>query len=74
MISMLISKIWKQIFEWNANELSNHTEEVKIFFKSNFINILLVSETHFTYRKGFKIHDLIVATRPDNRAQFALQY
>ena len=35
---------------WNANGLSNHTQEVEIFLKTYFIDIFLVSETHFTDR------------------------
>lgn len=55
---------------WNANGLSNHAHEVEVFLKSNFIDILLVSETHFTTKSYFKIQgfDIICANQPNNRA------
>ena len=47
-----------------------HTQEVEIFLKTNFIDILKVSETHFTDRSYFKIrdYDLIIANHPAKRA------
>lgn len=59
-----------RIAVWNANGLSSHTQETEIFLKTNFIDVLLVSETHFTQRTYFKIkeYDLITANHPDNRA------
>lgn len=56
---------------WNANGISNHTREVEAFLKTNFIDILLVSETHFTSRSYFRIsqYDLVTANHPENRAQ-----
>ena len=55
---------------WNANDLSNHYHEVELFLKTNFIDIFLISETHFTNRTYFKINgfDLIATNHPDNRA------
>lgn len=55
---------------WNANGLSNHTREVEAFLNLHFIDILLVSETHFTSRSHFKIrgYDLLHTNHPDNRA------
>ena len=44
-----------QITLWNANGLSQHVEEVKIFILNHNIDIMLVSETHFTERSHFKI-------------------
>ena len=32
----------------NANGLQNHIEEIKLFLNQNFIDIILISETHFT--------------------------
>jgi exonuclease III len=40
---------------WNANSLAQHKDEVKTFMDHNAIDILLVSETHFTDRSYFKI-------------------
>lgn len=55
---------------WNANGLSNHTQETEIFLKTNSIDVLLISESHFTSRSYFKIKefDLITANHPSNRA------
>lgn len=55
---------------WNANGLLNHTQEVEIFLKTNFIDILLISETHFTKKSYLKIKnfDLITANHPNERA------
>ena len=40
---------------WNANGLSNHNDELKAFLNSHNIDIMLISETHFTSRSYFKI-------------------
>lgn len=58
------------IAEWNANGISNHINEIELFLHNNFIDILLVSETHFTDKSYFRIkdYDLITANHPDNRA------
>lgn len=40
---------------WNANGLSQHKQEVEAFLKEQKIDILLVSETHFTDRNYFNI-------------------
>lgn len=55
---------------WNANGLSRHTLETEIFLKDNFIDIMLISETHFTDKTFFNIrnYDLIATNHPSNRA------
>lgn len=55
---------------WNANGISNHTQELSIFLNTHFIDICLISETHFTPRSYFKVrgYDLIATNHPDNRA------
>jgi hypothetical protein len=40
---------------WNANGLANHYQEVKSFLVNQQIDIMLVSETHFTNRNSFRI-------------------
>lgn len=40
---------------WNANGLSQHRNEIQHFLYSQHIDILLVSETHFTWKNCFKI-------------------
>lgn len=44
-----------KICYWNANGLSQHKHEVEVFLKSHNIQILLVSETHFTIKNCFRI-------------------
>ena len=55
---------------WNANGLSNHKNEIEIFLKTNFIDIFLISESHFTSKSYFKIsnYDLVTANHPSNKA------
>jgi hypothetical protein len=33
---------------WNANGLTQHTEEIKTFMYIHNIDVILISETHFT--------------------------
>lgn len=42
---------------WNANGLSQHRLEVQSFLIHNNIDVLLISETHFTNGNNFKIND-----------------
>lgn len=58
------------IAEWNANGVLNHINEIEIFLKHNFIDILLVSETHVTNKSYFHLHgyDIIMANHPDGKA------
>jgi hypothetical protein len=44
---------------WNANGLEQHKEEVKTFLINNHIDVLLISETHFTERTYFKIPNYV---------------
>lgn len=59
-----------RIAQWNANGLPNHKEDIKLFLEQNFIDILLVSETHFTDRTYFKIpkYKLYYTNHPDGTA------
>jgi exonuclease III len=53
---------------WNANGLLHHKDEIKIFLDHNAVDILLVSETHFTERSYFKIphYNTYFTNHPDN--------
>lgn len=55
---------------WNANGLSNHRQEVEAFLSINKIDILLISETHFTSKSYFKIngYNLVNTNHPDDAA------
>jgi hypothetical protein len=55
---------------WNANGLLQHKDEIKIFLDHNAIDILLVSETHFTDRSYFRIphYNAYFTNHPDNTA------
>jgi exonuclease III len=37
---------------WNANGLAQHKDEIQLFLRHNKIDILLISETHFTTKKS----------------------
>lgn len=47
------------IAQWNANGLLKHKDEIMLFLKQNFIDILLISETHFTEKSYFKIPNYV---------------
>lgn len=55
---------------WNANGLSRHALETEVFLNENFIDIMLVSETHFTSKTFLKIrnYDIVTSNHPSNRA------
>lgn len=59
-----------RIAQWNANGLQSHKEEIKLFLIQNFIDILLISETHFTDRNYFNIprYKLYQTNHPDGTA------
>ena len=40
---------------WNANGVSQHRLELQIFLNTEDIDIMLISETHFTHRSYFII-------------------
>ena len=44
-----------RIAQRNANGLQQHKEVVKLFLKQNLIDIILVSETHFTNKNHYSI-------------------
>lgn len=43
-----------KIVLWNANGLVQHVQELNMFLKLHLVDILLVSETHFTDRSFFR--------------------
>jgi exonuclease III len=55
---------------WNANGLVNHNQEVKLFISTHKLDIMLISETHFTDLNWFKIPNFTVycTNHPDNTA------
>jgi hypothetical protein len=58
-----------RIVAWNANGLSNHTQEIALFLSLNKIDILLVSESHTTSRTTIKLPNYVIyyANHPDDR-------
>ena len=60
-----------RIAVWNANGLSNHQNEINLFIKTHNIDILLISETHFSSKSYFNIrgYEIITANHPSGRAQ-----
>lgn len=59
-----------RLAEWNANGLLNHRQELLSFINTNKLDIILVSETHFTDRSYIKIPRFTVydTKHPDGRA------
>lgn len=55
---------------WNANGLAQHSQDIKVFITTHKIDIMLISETHFTDMNYFKIPNFVVysANHPDNTA------
>ena len=55
-----------RIAQWNANGLQTHKDEVKLFLNENQIDVLLISETHFTSKNHFTIpgYDLCCTNHP----------
>jgi exonuclease III len=55
---------------WNANGLSRHKEEVHLFLQEQYIDILLISETHFTAESYLTIpnYRLYHTNHPDGTA------
>jgi len=55
---------------WNANGLSNHVNEISLLLKTNAIDVMLVSETHFTSKSFFRVigYDTVRADHPSDRA------
>lgn len=56
---------------WNANGLSKHRQELEIFLNYHKIDILLISETHFTSKTFFRIkgYNLICSNHPADTAR-----
>ena len=55
---------------WNANGLCQHAQEINLFLQTFHLDILLVSETHFTERSHMKIpnYNIYYTTHPDETA------
>lgn len=55
---------------WNANGLGRHVDEVKLFIQTHKLDILLVSETHFTTRSHITIpnYNIYRTNHPDATA------
>lgn len=64
-----MSKLLK-IAIWNANGLSQHAQEMKAFINEHKLDIILVSETHFTNRSYFNIRNYTIydTKHPDGTA------
>jgi endonuclease/exonuclease/phosphatase (EEP) superfamily protein YafD len=49
-----------QLVLWNANGLSQHSDELKAFLTSRKIDIMLITETHFTQKSYLRISQYTV--------------
>ena len=41
---------------WNANSLAQHKFELELFLKQQQIDVMLISETHFTDKNGYNVY------------------
>lgn len=59
-----------KIAVWNANGLAQHIQHIKIFLLKQDIDIMLISETHFTKKSYFKIPKYVIydTQHPDGTA------
>lgn len=59
-----------KIVLWNSNGLSQHTLEITSFLNRHSVDILLVSETHFTQKSYLNIpnYSVLYTNHPDNTA------
>lgn len=59
-----------KIAAWNANGLSQHAEEVKTYIKNQNIDIMLISETHFTNKNFLTVpkYKIYHTPHPDGNA------
>ena len=55
---------------WNANGLAQHTTEVKTNIQTQNVDVMLISETHFTKRSYIKIpnYTIYATQHPDDTA------
>jgi len=58
------------ILQWNANGITNNTEELKLVLAEKNIDIALISKSHLTSSSKFKIfgYDCLQANHPDDSA------
>lgn len=58
------------IILWNANGISNNTNELQIALKENNVDIVLITESHITSRSKFNIfgYNCLKANHPDDSA------
>lgn len=56
---------------WNANGLCQHTQELQTFLNINNIDVMLISETHFTEKSyaKFKKYEIYHTNHPNGRAR-----
>lgn len=58
-----------KIVHWNANGLGQHSQEVKQYLKTENIDIMLISESHFTEKSYMKIpgYNIYNANHPNGK-------
>ena len=59
-----------RVAQWNANGLHPHIDEVKLFLNHNYIDVMLISETHCTDRTYCSIpqYNIYYTNHPDATA------
>lgn len=51
-----------KVATWNANGLANHSQEIKSFIINHNLDLILISETHFTNKTFFRMPQYTVYT------------
>jgi exonuclease III len=58
----MVDKMLK-LAAWNANGLTQHAEELKMFISTHNINFILISETRFTEKSYLKFLNIQSTTQ-----------
>jgi len=59
-----------KICAWNANGVSQHKQEIYNFLRNEEIDLMLISETHLTYKNNFSVsgYKFYKINHPDGKA------
>ena len=59
-----------KICAWNANGVSQHKQEIYNFLRNEEIDLMLISETHLTYKNNFSVsgYKFYKTNHPDGKA------
>ena len=60
-----------KISVWNANGLCNHVHDLELFLKEKHVDVMMISETHFTQKSFIRLKGYTIYTtnHPAGRAR-----